>query len=104
MNDDAFDLIAFLQTEGERQFRLRQVAGTAFDHARLLEPSRGNLDGGADGVAIGFGSDQVEADAVMRSQLVVAIQVSWAVVGRDQQNKIAIAIEVSVGQTSSDFR
>ena len=68
-------------------------------------PPRGNLHCGADGVAIGFGSDQVEADAVIaRPSLVVAIQISGTIVGGDQQIEVAIAIEVAVGQTASDFR
>ena len=40
----------------------------------------------------------------MSGKLVVAIQVSRAVVGRDQQVEIAVAIEVPVGQTASHLR
>ena len=61
------------------------------------------MDRRADCVAIGFGSDQVETDAAISGYLVVAIKVCGAVVGRDQQIEIAVAIEVAVRQAASDF-
>ena len=57
----------------------------------------------ADRVAIRSGPDQSKPDAAVFFQLIVAVQIRGPVVGGHQQIKIAITIEISVGQAAPDF-
>src|SRR5580765_7817516 len=45
----------------------------------------------------------METDAVVAGKLVVAIQVSGTVIGRDEQVQVAVAVEIAVGKASTDF-
>ena len=62
-----------------------------------------NTDSGADRVAIRFRADQSNANASVSGELVVAIKIGGAVVGRDQQIEIAVAIKIAVSQAAPDF-
>src|SRR5882762_10710008 len=57
-----------------------------------------------DGVAIGLRPDQANPDAPVPGSLVGAVEIGWAVVGGDQEIKIAVTIEIAVGKPSSDLR
>src|SRR6266481_4401676 len=89
--------------EGLGEFRLREVAGTASNEARLNLAVGVEADSGADGVAIGFCADEVQADAAVSGLLVVAVEVGGAVVGSEEEIEIAVAIEIGNGEAATDF-
>ena len=103
IDHDAIDAVALFHAESDRQFRLRQIARAAFHHARLTQCRRKDADCCADRVAIGFCSRELETDAAVPGELIVAIEVSGTVVRGDQQIEIAVAIEVAIGQAASNF-
>ena len=69
----------------------------------MLHGTGEDANGGADGIAIGFRSHEMETDAVVAGKVVVAIEVSGAVVGSDQQVEVAVAIEVAIRKATTDF-
>ncbi len=75
------------QPKSKRQFRLREVAGPALDHARLPYISGEDLNRRADGIAIRFRADQLNPNALIPRELIVAIEVCRTVVGGDQQDR-----------------
>jgi len=60
---------------------LGEVAGAAANEAGLDLGVGKEADGGADGIAIGFCADELEADAAISGELVVAIEIGGTVVG-----------------------
>ena len=58
----------------------------------------------ADCVAVRFGADQSKTNAVISGKLVVPVEVSGTAVSGQQQVEVAIAIEVSIGQTAPNLR
>ena len=94
----ALHTVAPAQAKRQRQFRLRQVARPAFDRTGTALTSVQQANGGADRIAIRFGSCQLEANTAIPGYLIVAIEVGRAVVGGDQDIQIAIAIEIAEGE------
>src|SRR6266478_3839108 len=99
----ALDLRSLAQPESQRRFRLRKIARPALHHARLRLPIVKNAHQRADSVAVRFRTDQMKANAAISSGVLVAIKISGAVVGGQQDVEIAVAIEVSVGQAAAYF-
>lgn len=78
-----------------------EVAGAAANLAGLNLAVGVQVDGGADGVAIGFCADEVEAEAAVSGELVVAIETGGAVVGGEEEIEIAVAVEIGDGETAA---
>src|SRR5208337_3652173 len=94
------DLVSLPQPEGYRQFRLRQITGPALDQARLARSSVKDLRRRPDGIAIRLRSDQMNPNASVPGRLVVTVKIGGAVVGGDEQIKIAVAIKIAVGKAA----
>jgi hypothetical protein len=65
----------------------------------MLNPHRGT-----DGIAIRLRPSQMEANAVVSRKLVVTVKIRGAIVCRDEQVEIAVAVKISVRQPAADFR
>ena len=61
-----------------------------------------NANNGTDGIAIGFGSDKMQAQGTVCGADIVAKEKSRAVVGGEQQIDVTIAIEIGKGEAASD--
>src|SRR5271170_4076514 len=59
--------------------------------------------GCANRVAIGFGSNQAEANAVVAAELIITIKGSRTGIGCDQGVEVPVAVEVAVSQSASDL-
>src|SRR5277367_6168316 len=62
-----------------------------------------NSHRGANRITVRLLTDQTKADTPVSGELIVAIKIRRAVVGSDENVEIAIAIEVTVGQSASDL-
>src|SRR4051794_15262266 len=65
-HDDALDHVTRADSEGHRQFRLRQVARPAAHHARLRDAAVHHAHRRADRIAVGRRPDQAQAKAPVR--------------------------------------
>ena len=100
----ALDAVPFFQAERHRKFRLRQVTGAAFHQPRLRQAAserRAPWRRSRHGLTWFPPGENGCCDS---REFIVAIQVSRAIVGSEQQIKIAVAIKIRVGQTAADFR
>ncbi len=108
LDRDAVGLVFLAEAESERQFGLRKIAGAALYHPRLGDASAFETDNRSDGVAIGLGADEAEAEAVVPAlrieDLIVAEKIRRTVVGGEEQVEVAVAIEVCIGEAAPDFR
>src|SRR6185369_16952218 len=71
-HDDTLDPIAAADAEGDRQFRLREIARAAPDHSGLGDPIVGDANGAADGVAIRGRADEPETQTAVAAGLVIS--------------------------------
>ena len=77
---------------------MREIAGTGLDHGEKVHSSvRSYGDLGADAVAVGSSANGLHPQHVVLVAVVVSQQSRRAVVGGDQQIKIAVVIKISVG-------
>ena len=93
------------EAERQRQLALREIAGAGLDHL----PRRGARGAGharerADGVAVRLRADEFHAQPVVALAAVVAQQPRRAVVGGDEQIRIAVAVVVAIGRAARDHR
>src|SRR4029077_1361237 len=96
IDDHAVNLLMRAHTEGNRQLRLRKIAGTAVHHARLCLPVIKDSNRGADSIAVGLGALQMQSNAFRMRCLIVAIEIGGPIVGGQQNVQVAVAIEISV--------
>src|SRR6266852_7100805 len=59
---------------------------------------------GPDRVAVRLRAHQANPDASVPGELIVSVEMSWAVIGCHQQVEVTITIEIAVGQTAADLR
>src|SRR6266852_1940070 len=59
---------------------------------------------GPDRVAVRLGAHQANPDASVPGELIVSVEMSWAVIGCHQQVEVTITIEIAVCQTAADLR
>src|SRR6185312_4767646 len=71
------------------------------DHLRLFDITGENLDDGADAIAIGLRSEQLNADAVIACTL-IAIQIGTTAIGGHQHVKRAIIVYVGISRATTD--
>src|SRR6185312_9349595 len=71
------------------------------DHLRLFDITGENLDDGADAIAIGLRSEQLNADAVIACTL-IAIQIGATAIGGHQHVKRAIIVYVGISRATTD--
>src|SRR5205085_7786009 len=85
-----------------------KIAGSTLHHTRLGDASALQADHRSDRIAIAFRPNQMEADAQILClpvlRLVVAEKISGAVIRCEQKIDIAVTIEISAGQSATDFR
>ena len=68
----------------------------------MREAGSANGDAGADGVAVGFRTDGLDAQHVVGVGVVVAKKACGAVRGGEEEVEVAVAIEVEVGCAAAD--
>src|SRR5262249_6385200 len=54
-------------------------------------------------IPVGLGADETKPNRTIAGELIVAVQPGRAVVGRDQQIQISVAVEVCECETATDF-
>src|ERR1700686_608928 len=91
------------ETKGDRQLRLRKIAGATVHQSRLTLPVVEDAHASADSIAIRFGADQAKADAAIARRLIVAKQIRGPVVCGHQNVEVAVAVKVTVSQPRAHF-
>ena len=71
---------------------------------RLAQAAAENAYGCPNPVAIRFCADQSKTNAAISAELVVPVKICRAVISGQQQIEIAVAIEVGIGESASNFR
>src|SRR6266852_7861724 len=92
--------IALAETQHDTRVMRGEVAATADFHAALLQIACLIGDARADGVGIGFLSDEIQAKPMVLAAGVVAEEKRSPVVDRDQNIDSAIVVEVTESKTS----
>jgi len=78
---DFFDFVLFAYARRLWVIRIERGSWSRCDEAGLDLAVGEEAGGGADGVAIGFCADELDADAAISGELVVAIEIGGTVVG-----------------------
>ena len=96
-------LTAAKNAEGDWQLRLRQITGTAADHARLVAGAVKQANHSADRIPVGLGPLQLEANAAIAISDVGAEQVGITAVGGNENVEVAVAIEIGARESTGDL-
>jgi hypothetical protein len=84
----------FPESEGDDEFGLGEVTASGHDVAPMILAGDARADPGADGVAIGFGAVQLQADPIVLEGLVVAKE-EWFGAGLGEDDvEITVAINI----------
>jgi len=62
-----------------------------------------DADSCPNGIAIGFCANEMETNGVISGRLIVAIEISGAVICREQHIDVTVAIKISAGEAAADF-
>src|SRR5205823_73547 len=92
----------FSQTEGEHQFALREITGSAAQHLPLLFAGILNSDHSANAVAVGTCAPQLYAQGVVPISTVISKQKRRTGIGGDEEVQIAVIINISIGSAPGD--
>ena len=81
LDADPVQVVILAKTEGERKFRLREIAGTTFHHLGPRNAVVFDARTGTDRIPVRLGTDQSKTDAVVPGSLIVPEKIGGPVVG-----------------------